>query len=164
MSQRFFFLMVLLLSLLWAPAVMAQTQEALPGCTLAWSAPMMDDPDNPGTQISSWEHAGDHKGFVFNTRKDDQHTWDKLLEQKVEDPSLLQIACPQIGVEELGTYSVGITAEDHALNQSPPAWITFNIIAPDSTALPGVAQSEICLQGKDAAGRDISICQRPNSP
>jgi hypothetical protein len=140
----------------------APPQEALPGCALAWLAPMIEDlPNNPGTQISQWEHAGDHKGFVFNTRKDDQHVWDKLLEQKIEDPSLLLVDCPTIGVEDLGTYSVGIGAEDHSLNLSTIAWITFNIIAPDTTSLAPLA--EICMNGS-LNGQPVQTCQRPGTP
>lgn len=135
--------------------------EFLPGCALSWTAPMVDDPANPGTLISSWELAGDHKGFVFNTRKDEQHVWDKLLEQKIEDPSLLSVDCPTIGVEELGTYSVGISPEDNALNLATPAWITIRLVAPDTEALDPIM--EICSNGM-LNGMPVKTCQRPGSP
>lgn len=142
----------------------AQTppSEAHPGCAVAWVAPLVEDlPDNPGNKISQWVHAGDHKGFVFNTRKDDQHVWDKLLEQPIADPSLLEIDCPTIGVEDLGTYSVGIVAEDESLNKSQPAWITFRLVQADNTALNPVA--EICMKGMHN-GQPIETCQRAIVP
>ncbi len=120
---------------------------------------MVDDPDNPGTLISSWHIAGDHKGFVVVTRKDDLHDWDKLKEQVFADPSLLKLDCPSIGVEDLGKYSVGITAQDFSLNQSTQAWISFSIVAQDSTALSGIA--EICMEGLHL-GQPIKTCQSPN--
>ena len=136
----------------------APPTEINPGCSLAWVAPLIEDlPDNPGTQISQWQHAGDHKGFIFNTRKDDQHVWDDLLAQKIEDPSLLKVACPTIGVEDLGMYSVGIKAEDFALNASQAAWITFTLVAQDNTALDPIA--EICFKGMHN-GQPIETCQR----
>ena len=109
------------------PTVLFGQTSLNPGCVLAWDAPMREDPNNPGTQISAWATVGDHKGFVFNTRKDALHTWDKLLEQPIADPSLLQIDCPTIGVEDLGEYSVGIVAQDNSLNRSPEVWITFTL-------------------------------------
>lgn len=157
----FFYLIVLLGAFLQTTITFSQTppSESIPGCNLNWTAPMIDDPNNPGTPISQWGSAGDHRGFVFVVRKDDQHTWDKLLEQKFNDPSLLKMACPTIGVEELGTYSVGITVEDDALNQSTEAWITFNIIAPDTTSLAPIV--EICMHGNLMNGSPVKTCQRP---
>jgi hypothetical protein len=132
--------------------------EVNPGCKIAWEAPLIEDlPDNPGTQISQWVHAGDHKGFVFVTRKDALHDWDKLLEQPIADPSLLEIDCPTIGVEDLGEYSVGITSQDFALNQSKVAWITFRLIEQDNTALSGIA--ELCMNGTHL-GQPIQTCQK----
>jgi hypothetical protein len=163
--KKIFYLVVLLGFFSFSTIAFAQTippQEVLPGCELAWVAPLVEDiPDNPGTQISQWVHAGDHKGFVFNTRKDDQHVWDKLLIQKIEDPSLLLIDCPTIGVDELGTYSVGIGAEDESLNLSTITWITFRIIAPDTEALLPIA--EICMNGS-LNGNPVQTCQRPGTP
>ncbi len=135
--------------------------NVLRGCELSWVAPLVEDlPANPGTQISQWKWAGDHKGFIFNTRKDALHDWDKLLEQKIEDPSLLKVDCLTIGVEDLGTYSVGIKTEDFSLNASPAAWITVNIVAPDTEALAPIA--EICMNGS-LNGLPVKTCQRPGN-
>lgn len=158
--KKFFFLAVLIGFLLQTMIVFAQAPpptETNPGCALSWEAPLVEDlPDNPGTQISQWVHAGDHKGFVFVTRKDDQHVWDVLLEQPIADPSLVQIDCPTVGVEDLGQYSVGVTAQDNSLNQSTPAWITFTLVAQDNTALNPIA--EICMEGTHN-GQPIKTCQ-----
>jgi len=125
--------LLLAVFLLVIPTVVLGQTLAHPGCVLAWDAPMMEDPNNPGTLISAWANVRDRKGFVFNTRKDALHTWDKLLEQWIADPSLLQIDCPTIGVEDLGEYSVGIVAQDNSLNLSPEVWITFTLVAQDNS-------------------------------
>ena len=156
--KHFLSFMSVLMAILFSTTAFAAPTQAEPGCSLGWSVPMIDDPANPGTLISQWEHAGDHKGFVFVVRKDTQQIWDKLLEQHFHDPSLLKMACPSIGVEDLGDYSVGITVQDMALNQSKEAWITFRIVAKDNTPLEGIA--EVCLDGKQH-GQDVSVCQRP---
>lgn len=161
--KKYFYLVVLLVFFLFSTIAFAQAPppEVLPGCELAWVAPLVEDiPDNPGTQISQWVHAGDHKGFIFNTRKDSLHDWDKLLEQMIDDPSLLKVDCPTIGVEVLGTYSVGVKAQDFALNASPAAWITFNIIAPDTESLHPIA--ELCMNGL-LNGNPVQTCQRPGN-
>lgn len=158
--KKYFYLIPFIALFSFSTIVFAQPApppNANPGCSLAWSAPLVEDlPDNPGTQISQWVHAGDHKGFVFVTRKDDQHVWDALLEQPIADPSLLKIDCPTIGVEDLGQYSVGVTAQDNSLNQSTPAWITFTLVAQDNTALNPIA--EICMEGTHN-GAPIRTCQ-----
>ena len=119
--------LLLTIFLLVIPIVVFGQTSANPGCVLAWDAPMMEDPNDPGTQISAWANVGNLKGFVFNTRKDALPTWDKLLEQPIADPSLVQIDCPTIGIEDLGEYSVGIVAQDNSLNLSPEVWVTFTL-------------------------------------
>lgn len=158
-TSRCVFLTAVLL-FIFPGASFAQT-VANPGCKIAWDEPTQDDPANPGTQVGSWALAGDHKGFVFVTRLDDQHTWDKLLEQHVNDPTLREIECTVVGVENLGQYSLGITAIDTSLNQSGPAWISFSLVAQDNIALPGVA--EICMNGLHL-GQPIQTCQKAVVP
>ena len=159
--KKFLYLIVLLGFFSFSTIVFAQPTpptETNPGCSIGWTVPLVEDlPDNPGTQISQWQHAGDHKGFIFNTRKDDQHVWDDLLAQKIEDPSLLLVDCPTIGVEDLGQYSVGIKTEDFSLNASAAAWITFTLVAQDNTALDPIP--EICMKGSHN-GQPIKTCQR----
>jgi len=146
------------IAVFFSTTAFAAPTQAEPGCTLAWKAPMIDDPTNPGTLMSQWAHAGDHKGFVFVVRKDKQQIWDKLLEQHFPDPTLLKMACPSIGVEDLGDYSVGITAQDVALNLSKEAWITFRIVPKDNTPLEGIA--EVCLEGKQNS-QGVNVCVSP---
>jgi len=122
---------------------------------------MIDNPDTAGPEqpimISAWEAAGDHKGFVFVVREDMNHTWDKLLEQTFDDPSLLEMPCPTIGIEKLGEYSVGLTAQDTSLNQSAQAWISFTIVEADTDPLHAVP--ELCMKGQHQ-GVPIKTCQR----
>lgn len=137
-------------------------QSVNPGCVLSWDAPMVEDlPDNPGQMVSQWAKAGDHKGFVFVTRTDALHDWDKLLEQPIDDPTLLQTDCPTIGVEALGQYSVGVRVRDLSLNDSEEAWITFSLVAQDNNPLMGIP--ELCFNGIHL-GQPVKVCQRPGTP
>lgn len=117
-------------------------QQVHLGCTVLWEEPTKADPNDPTKQVSTWT---DLKGFAHVAVLGQNQIWDDLKEIRKDDPSLRQLSCEDIQVDQMGVYSVGLKAYDTSLNMSPAAWLTFEVVEQDVTAPDGAIN--FCLKG-----------------
>ncbi len=127
-------------------------QQVLPGCTFAWEEPMVNDPDNPGQKIGSWELAGDLDGFQWVTNTEE--VWDPL-EMSLIPAADRTVLCSIVGVEVVGPYVVMIKAYDTSGNASPYASLSFEIVQEDTTAPDGVLK--LCVNWK-VGDKPMQLC------